>query len=410
MRDMEPYLCTFGNCPMADHLFDNREDWFEHEVQQHRIEWCCNVTNHPVYQCSQKFLRHMSESHSIASGETSNQLLAMFQRPSKLTSQSCPLCPSNAKPTQNLKSHLGRHMEQVSLFSLPRFNGGRDSVFDSQNMSQIPEADAGTDGDEDSATSSSKEEPMDFENLEQTQITSDDSTQIEEDLLPEVDDFSWDFATTKFADARQEGKPLSEESSRPAAVSTRSSVTHPSHISYTSKLRSGGSGLPTLMSDPRAKMAFESLMSNTTMMFRPGLFTSNQIYLPNASEARMPFISAGVRECLRDIYNDACKGSAILSANNYDKFLSTTQKETRLSLYEYRSSYTFEEFLETMYKNKYLSVLKKEPQRDLSHPISNYFISSSHNTYLSGNQLISKSSTDAYKNASQFCIKAVEFR
>jgi hypothetical protein len=54
----------------------------------------------------------------------------------------------------------------------------------------------------------------------------------------------------------------------------------------------------------------------------------------------------------------------------------------------------FVEYLSSVHSN----ALKPVDPLDTSHPISNYFISSSHNTFLTGNQLSSIASVDAYKN------------
>lgn len=106
------------------------------------------------------------------------------------------------------------------------------------------------------------------------------------------------------------------------------------------------------------------------------------------------YISHDIQQYLKREFKTLCGSKSTLSREQLSRFFTETQSESIEKLDQ--EEYKFEEFLYLWYKSG--SVLKEPVPQDLSKPISNYFISSSHNTYLDGNQLTSNSSTDAYKN------------
>ena len=120
MEDLQPYVCTHQNCDLGDQFFSNRDEWYEHDSQYHRITWFCNTENHPDYDNQRDFINHMRKDHDTMFDESRFvKVQAMFQQPSRRADGTCNLC---MRECRKLKYHVSRHLQQMALFALPRVN------------------------------------------------------------------------------------------------------------------------------------------------------------------------------------------------------------------------------------------------------------------------------------------------
>lgn len=110
-------------------MFERRKDWFQHETQIHRREWCCNAAGHDSFTDKLEFVKHVESNHQeIAEPAELTRILELFERPMERSQASCPLCPAKELrffPARRLERHLAQHMEAFALFALPRSNNSR---------------------------------------------------------------------------------------------------------------------------------------------------------------------------------------------------------------------------------------------------------------------------------------------
>ncbi|KAF8253413.1 TPR-like protein [Wilcoxina mikolae CBS 423.85] len=130
-RDIRPYVCTFKDCPKQNHLFDSRNEWFEHEQELHRKEWYCNSCGKIFASCTD-FGEHLRQVHP--------RLQTAVDRCEQTiqSEQPCPLCSTSYLPGR-LQRHLARHMQQIALFVL---RSCKDEIGDSDsNGAQADDSD-----------------------------------------------------------------------------------------------------------------------------------------------------------------------------------------------------------------------------------------------------------------------------
>lgn len=109
-------------------------------------------------------------------------------------------------------------------------------------------------------------------------------------------------------------------------------------------------------------------------------------------------LSAGFIEYVKKLQAELVGNDEALKVQSFMKSLQGA-KESDIAIFSAKiGSKSFFEVLLSYLSSADATAQAPVHDNDLTYPLSNYFVSSSHNTYLSGNQLYSVSSVDAYKN------------
>jgi len=134
-RDLKSYVCTFVDCDAE--LFSSQHEWFLHENQKHRREWTCHFCKHRPFRASSALKNHILAKHSKNGPKDElPDIVANSEEPiNRPAASDCPLCDDWEKSfaqsqhgdLSKLRKHLGRHMEQLALFALPRAEPDEDN-------------------------------------------------------------------------------------------------------------------------------------------------------------------------------------------------------------------------------------------------------------------------------------------
>jgi hypothetical protein len=143
--DLRPYVCTFADCSKP--YFDDLDEWFNHEMQSHRVSYACQLCQGKLYSSDGQYLDHVRRRHPalwVDGGEQA--LLDLGKKPlQQISAEHCPCCtdwtdrlrrrqpgidasePIHVTPAVWKKKHLASHLEQLALFALPLPTSDNDS-------------------------------------------------------------------------------------------------------------------------------------------------------------------------------------------------------------------------------------------------------------------------------------------
>ncbi|KAJ5531314.1 hypothetical protein N7527_004707 [Penicillium freii] len=132
--DLQSYLCTHAECKDALKTFPSRKLWADHEFNEHftRIQWRCFICNTTAV-TQQLFVDHLILCHDIAlAGHRLTAAISEAQETDlklEFKDHKCALCSQDGWQTKKAyATHVGQHLEEISLACLPRDESGSSDV------------------------------------------------------------------------------------------------------------------------------------------------------------------------------------------------------------------------------------------------------------------------------------------
>ncbi|KAB8252371.1 WD40-repeat-containing domain protein [Aspergillus flavus] len=154
LQDLEPYICTFPTCGLE--TYQSQHAWFEHELIAHRNRWFCAQCS-KCFSSSQHLEKHIRGSHQehIPDRQVPMIVSQSKQQIDSISPTECPFCDDPwaegdesgstvfeevlVVDLDSFRRHVGHHLQQIALFSLPRLTQDQDAG--SEDVGVLPDRD-----------------------------------------------------------------------------------------------------------------------------------------------------------------------------------------------------------------------------------------------------------------------------
>jgi uncharacterized protein (DUF2235 family) len=173
LKDLQPYVCLFKNCPQSERTYRTVKEWKAHLNEPHKEDWSCK-SPHPadafasddsfVFDTAAKYQEHVIAYHPNVQPSDVEDMSIAASRPAMLP-QWCFVCLTKQDSQTELQEHIANHLEMACLLALP----GREDVRESSIISSGPPSNA--------ADASVINEPRNIDLLDPSSLYGDESSQ-----------------------------------------------------------------------------------------------------------------------------------------------------------------------------------------------------------------------------------------